>query len=98
MDFHGLVCRVEFDKDVPLVLAVRRHLVAGRRGRTPTASRSAAPMARITEPNLPNGLVLAGWDGEGEGRVAIAGLAGQQAEFAASSGRRLLSRRGRAGA
>ena len=63
---------------------------------TPTGSRSAAREARITEPNLPNGLVLAGWDGQGEGR-AVAGPAGQQAEFAATRPARRLSRRRRLG-
>ena len=32
------------------------------------------PYARITEPNLPNGLVLAGWDGQGAGRAVAAAL------------------------
>jgi hypothetical protein len=87
MDFHGLVCRIEFDKDVPLVWQYGGIFwVAGEANANHVEIRG--PTARITEPNLPNGLVLAGWDGEGEGH-AISGPAGEQAEFAATRAARL---------
>ena len=82
MDFHGFVCRVEFDKEMPLVWQygnVFWRADENNANRVEIHGRES----RITEPNLPNGLVLAGWDGQGEGR-AVAGPAGQQAEFAAT--------------
>lgn len=79
MDFHGMICRVEFEKPTPFVWqfggiwwqsaeanANRVELSGGR--------------ASITEPKLPNALVLVGWDGQGEGRVVQASF-GQQVEF-----------------
>ena len=82
MDFHGFACRIEFDKEVPLIWQYGNVFW---RSDENNANRVEirGPESRITEPNLPNGIVLAGWDGQGEGRV-VAGPAGQQAEFVAS--------------
>ena len=68
LDFHGMVCRVQFDRPTPLVWQY-----GGIWWQSPGSQRQPrrdckAIAARITEPNLPNGLVLAGWDGQGEGR------------------------------
>ena len=87
MDFHGLVCRVEFDREMPLVWQY-----GGIWWQAAEANDNRVaidgPVARITEPNLPNGLVLAGWDGQGAGRVVDAAY-GQQAEFTATRPRRV---------
>jgi len=83
LDSHGLICHVRFDKAVPLVWQyggiwwVASEANANRVEIT-------GNVARITEPNLPNGLVLAGWNGQGEGHAAKA-LYGNQAEFTASA-------------
>jgi len=83
LDFHGLICRVEFDREMPLAW---RYGGIYWRGDEANSNRVAVARneARITEANLPNGLVLAGWDGEGEGRV-VSGLA----EFAAKKAQRI---------
>jgi hypothetical protein len=87
MDFHGMVCQIEFDRNVPLVWQYGSIFwLAGESNANRVEIQGSR--LRLTEPNLPNGLVLAGWDGEGEGRV-IAGSAGQQAEFAATKAGRL---------
>ena len=76
LDFHGLICRVEFDREMPLVW---RYGGIYWRGDEANSNRVeiAGNEARITEANLPNGLVLAGWDGEGEGRVVPATVSRQ---------------------
>ena len=81
-DFHGLACRIEFDKELPLIWQYGNVFW---RSDENNANRVEirGPESRITEANLPNGIVLAGWDGQGEGR-AVAGPAGQQVEFAAT--------------
>jgi hypothetical protein len=81
MDVHGMICRVQFDRPVPLVW---RYGGLWWLESEANANRVelAGSYARITEPNLPGGLVVAGWDGPGEGRVAQAAY-GQEAEFAA---------------
>ena len=88
MDFHGLVCRVEFDRDV--ALAWQYGGVWWQPGEA-NANRVEIRGAevRIAEPNLPGGLVLAGWDGQGVGRVEST-PSGQQAVFVATEGRRLF--------
>jgi hypothetical protein len=87
LDFHGLVCRVEFDRDTPLVWQYG--------GMWWTASEANANrveivsgVARITEPNLPHGLVLIACDADGQTR-AIAAPFGQQAEFTTAKPRRV---------
>lgn len=86
-DFHGLVCCVEFDRPTPL-----RWQYGGIWWQTTERSQNRVALtggvARITEPNLPNGLLLAGWDGGGSGR-AIPAPFGQQAEFEAAEARRV---------
>jgi hypothetical protein len=88
LDFHGLVCRVEFDREVPLAWQY-----GGVWWQPAEANANRAEVrggeVRITEPNLPNGLVLAGWDGHGAGRVEKTPF-GQQAVFVASEGRRVF--------
>jgi hypothetical protein len=87
LDFHGLVCRVEFDRAMPLVWQY-----GGIAWQTAEANDNRVaidgPIARITEANLPGGLVLAGWDGSGAGR-AVASPYGRQAEFTADAPRRV---------
>jgi hypothetical protein len=87
LDFHGFVCRIEFDRDTPLLW---RYGGIWWQAAEANSNRVefAAGVARMTEPRLPNGLVLVGWDGAGEGR-AVAAAFGQQAEFCASRPRRL---------
>jgi hypothetical protein len=84
---HGLVCQVEFDREVPLLWQfgsiwwqaadVRDNRVEFRNG-----------YACLTDPGLPNGQVLAGWDGTGSGH-ALAAPSGQTAEFASTRPQRL---------
>jgi hypothetical protein len=83
---HGLVCRLGFDRDMPLVWQFGGICWQASE---PSANRVdiAGRQARITEACLPNGLVLAGWDGEGAGRV-IDAPHGQSAEFATAAPRR----------
>ncbi|NCO89731.1 MAG: hypothetical protein COZ06_19050 [Armatimonadetes bacterium CG_4_10_14_3_um_filter_66_18] len=87
LDFHGMVCRVTFDKDVPLVWQyggvwwqagennANRLQLDGRR-------------ATIAEANLPNGVVCVGWDGSGAGRTLQAPY-GEQLEYAADKAQRV---------
>jgi hypothetical protein len=87
LDSHGFVCRVEFDKETPLLWQY------GGIWWLPSEANNnhvefADGIARITEPNLPNGLVLAAWDGEGDARTVTAAF-GQQAEFVAKKPRRV---------
>ncbi|MBI3945124.1 MAG: hypothetical protein HY321_04340 [Armatimonadetes bacterium] len=85
LDSHGLLCRVEFDRPTPLVWQY------GGIWWSPTEVNAnqveiRGSEARLTEPNLPNGLVLAAWDGEGAGRSLPAAY-GQQVEFRAAAPR-----------
>jgi hypothetical protein len=87
LDSHSFVCRVEFDKETPLLWQY-----GGIWWLPSEANKNqveiAGGIARITEPNLPNGLVLAAWDGEGDARTVTAEF-GQQAEFVATKPRRV---------
>ena len=87
LDSHSFVCRVEFDKETPLIWQY-----GGIWWLPSEANKNqveiAGGIARITEPNLPNGLVLAAWDGEGDARTVTAEY-GQQAEFVATKPRRV---------
>jgi hypothetical protein len=85
--FHGFVCRVEFAKETPLLWQY-----GGLWWQSSEANSNRVEfvdgVAHLTEPNLPNGLVLAGWDGGGAAR-AVAAAFGQQAEFVAAKPRRV---------
>ncbi len=80
-DSNGMICQVKFDRAVSLVWQF------GGIWWLPTDKNSnlvqiQGRQVRITETNLPNGLVLAGCDVDCEGRVIPAPF-GQQAEFTA---------------
>lgn len=82
MGFHGMICRVEFDRPMPFLWRFGGISFP----RTKTVQNSVVidgSIARITEPGLTNGLVLAGWDGIGTGRATATGN-GQESEFSAS--------------
>lgn len=81
MEGHGLICRVAFDRPMPLVWQFGGMWWLAQEANDNKVE-IRGKVARITESNLPNGLVLAGWDGEGEGKVLEAAY-GQQVEFAA---------------
>ena len=73
MDFHGLVCRVQFDRPMPLYW---QYGGVWWQESEPNANRVALsdPCARITEPKLPGGLAVVGCDGPGELRIVPAAL------------------------
>ncbi|MCX6911047.1 MAG: GH116 family glycosyl hydrolase, partial [Verrucomicrobia bacterium] len=87
LDFHGFVCRVEFAKETPLLWQYGGIWWQASEANTNRVE-IADGIARITEPNLPNGLVLAACDGEGKARAVATGF-GQQAEFVATKPRRV---------
>jgi hypothetical protein len=86
-DANGMICRIEFNKDMSLVWSYGGiwWLPSEKNSNVVTVTGN---QVRITEPNLPNGLVLAGWDGEGTVRTNAASF-GQQAEFRSSKPRRV---------
>lgn len=79
MEGHGLICRVAFDRPTPLVWQYGGIWWLAQEDNANKVE-IAGGVAKITEANLPNGLVLAGWDGQGEGKTLTATY-GQQAEF-----------------
>jgi len=87
LDFHGMVCRVEFDRPTPL-----QWRFGGVWWDPSETNANRAELAdgavAISEPNLPNGVVLAGWDAPGQGRVTEEAY-GQGAEFATSEPQRV---------
>ncbi|MBM3891387.1 MAG: hypothetical protein FJ388_19920, partial [Verrucomicrobia bacterium] len=87
MDFHGFVCRVELDKETPLLWQFGGVWWQSTEANTNRVE-TAGGIARIIEPNLPNGLVLAACDGEGDARAVKAAF-GHQAEFVATKPRRV---------
>ena len=87
LDFHGFICRVEFECDTRLVWQYGGVWWQASEANTNRVE-IVGSEARITEANLPNGLVLAAWDGAGVGRVFTTPH-GQQAEFAAIKARKL---------
>ena len=87
LDFHGFICRVEFERDTRLVWQYGGVWWQASEANTNRVE-IVGSEARITEANLPNGLVLAAWDGAGVGRVFTTPH-GQQAEFAAIKARKL---------
>lgn len=83
---HGLVCRVDFDRDTPLLwqyggLWWQPSEEAGNRVELRDG------LAVLTAESLPNGVAIAGWDGEGEMTV-VAGPHGDKVRVAASEPRR----------
>ena len=87
MDCHGFVCRVEFEKETPLLWQFGGIWWQAAEANTNRVE-FAAGVARITEPNLPDGLVVAACDAEGDTRAVMAPF-GQQVEFAATKPRRV---------
>jgi hypothetical protein len=79
MDFHGMVCRVQFDRPQPL-----RCRYGGMWWLESEANSNRVELAenyaRISEPKLPGGLVVVGWDGPGSARIGKAAF-GQEVEF-----------------
>ncbi len=79
LKFHGMVCRIEFDK--PTALTWRYGGMWWSEGeKNDNHCEVLDGTATLTEANLPKGVVYAGWDGEGEGSV-VAGPQGQEAQF-----------------
>ncbi len=83
LDFHGMVCRVEFNKPVSIIWRYGGIYWSVSEANANKVEITGASV-KITEANLPNGLVIAGWNGTGSGK-AINDQYGQAAEFAASS-------------
>jgi hypothetical protein len=83
---HGLICRVEFDRATPLIWQFGGIWWSGSDANTNQVE-VADGVARITESNLPNGVVMAGWDGGGTCRSIPASF-GAQAEFASTQARK----------
>jgi hypothetical protein len=80
---HGMICHVVCDRPVNLVWefgGVWWSQAESNANRVDLSGRAA----RITEPNLPNNLVIAGCDYDAQGRVLTAPY-GQQVEFAAAA-------------
>ena len=75
LDAHGLICRISFDRPVPLVWRFGG-MFWKYEDAQPNRNRVQIDGAKvsISEPNLPNGLVRAGWDGDGLGQVMPAAL------------------------
>ncbi|NLB96798.1 MAG: hypothetical protein GX785_13940 [Armatimonadetes bacterium] len=86
LETNGLICRVEFDREVALAWQYGGIWWAETEANRNRVTLEGAT-ARITEANLPNGLVFAGWDGEGEGQKRQAAY-GEQVEFVAEQARR----------
>lgn len=82
LDSHGLICRISFDRAIPIVW--RFGGMFWKINDTPSNGNQVnidGAQVRITENNLPNGLLLAGWDGIGSGQAVKAALE-QDAGFA----------------
>ncbi|NLC58523.1 MAG: hypothetical protein GX774_16955, partial [Armatimonadetes bacterium] len=88
LDSHGLVCRIEFDKETPLVWQYGGVWWQESEANANRVEVIGEREARITEPNLPNGLVAIGCDTEGPCR-AIPAPYGQQVEFTAKVARKV---------
>ena len=84
MDSHGLICGISFDRAMPLVWQYGGIYYRDDELNANQVEISGSS-ACITEPNLPNGLLLVGWDGEGSEHV-IPGDS-QQVEFQSTSPR-----------
>lgn len=85
LDFHGLVCRVLFDRELRLVWRFADVCWSGVGEGNAVAI--DGQRCRLTDPSLPNGESWAGWDGDGEGRPVPA-QSGEGAEFVARRGQR----------
>jgi hypothetical protein len=81
-DFHGMICHVEFDRPMTL-----QWQFGGMWWQESEANANRVEQvgsyARVTEPNLPGGLIVVGCDSPGELRTGEANF-GQQVEYAAS--------------
>ncbi len=87
LDVHGLICRVEFQRETALIWQYGG--ISWKAGEADANQvEIAGGIARIAEANLPNGLVLAGWDGEGDATV-MDGALGKQAAFVTKKPRRV---------
>jgi hypothetical protein len=82
---HGLVCRIAFDHPTRLVWQYGNVSLTDSKSAT-TKVMLTGVEARFVDPERPNGLVLAGWDGEGESRKTNDG---HFAEFTAVTARNL---------
>jgi hypothetical protein len=80
---NGLVCRVDFDREVPLIWQFGGVWWLPNEKNANHVEINGS-QTRITETNLPNGMFLAGGDAGSQGRT-VAGPCGQQAEFSAKS-------------
>jgi hypothetical protein len=87
LDFHGLVCRVEFSQDLALIWQYGGLWWQPSEGNANRVEVDG-PRATFLEPNLPNGLVCAGWDAEGSGEKLPAPY-GDQLQFAAAKAQRV---------
>ena len=75
LDSHGFVCRISFDRPVPIIWRFGGMFWKYEDARSnQNRVKIDGNRALISEPNLPNGLVLAGWDGDGVGQVVPAAL------------------------
>jgi hypothetical protein len=83
MDSHGMICRVRFDRPVPLVWQYGGMWWVESEPNSNHVELDGS-FARITEARLPHGLVVVGWDAPGRGRVVPAPF-GQQVEFSAEA-------------
>jgi len=79
---NGMLCRVEFDRDVRLVWRFGGVWWQPQEDNANKVDLTGGRVA-ITEPNLPNGVSLAAWDGHGDGRIEEQPY-GQEAVFTAS--------------
>ncbi|MHB8974376.1 MAG: alpha-L-rhamnosidase-related protein [Pirellulaceae bacterium] len=83
LDFHGMICHVQFDRPMPL-----HWQYGGMWWQESEANANRVELvgssARITEPKLPGGLVVVGCDRPGEVRAAQVPF-GQQVEFTSVS-------------
>ena len=70
---HGLVCEVRFDREMPLVWQYGNVYFTEENPRIELAINGGE--ARFTDSQRTNAVVLAGWDGDGEGRKTTDGTA-----------------------
>jgi len=82
---HGLICRVEFDREMPLEWQYGDIWLADVKPRTTQVAVSGSS-ASFVDPNFPNGIVLAGWDGGNNGRTVADG---QSVKFTATISKRV---------
>lgn len=66
---HGMICRVEFDRDVPLVWHFGEVMVDEAKS-APVELSVEGSRCKGSDPDIANLEVFAGWDGEGRGQLA----------------------------